>query len=137
MKNTIRIIYVFLIVALLSVLGPNSGFADREKQTTGTRDGSIATPRNTNAITISGITTGSLSGSVNLGGREIVISKHTRIYKTDRGLLRHGTLVVDAPIYAICVEQRGQLLAKLVIVSDRKQTGQQGEAGILSPDAPQ
>jgi hypothetical protein len=128
MKQTIRLIVTGLVAALLSGAIPATGSA-------GNRGRAAHAPRKTASVTVVGTYTGALTGNVRVGSREVVISKQTRIYKTDRGMLRGGARVVDSPVYIICKKQRGKLLAQLVIVSNTRISGQKGDAGVLSPDA--
>ena len=112
-----------------------TSFADQTKKLDGKRGGSVKALRGSKGITVVGTVTGALQGTVRVGEREIVVTEHTLIYKTDRGRLGTGARVVESPVYATCVKHDGKLVARLLIVSDSKTAGRKAEVTVVGPDA--
>lgn len=132
MKKSILCICSLLLVATLA----GQGFAEtRERTVTRGRD-SMEPWQSNDAVTVSGTVHGSLQGVVRVGGREVVITKQTRIYKTGRGSIDQGTMVTNTPVYVMGVVRNGKTYARLVIVSDRKSQERSGVVRVIPPGEP-
>ena len=93
--------------------------------------------RSPNSFALSGVYSGSLKGTINLGGQEIVITRNTRVYKTGKGMVDHGRYLSNTPIYVTGKMKSDRGYARLVIVSDRQSSsGGDGSEGIseVGPD---
>jgi hypothetical protein len=87
-------------------------------------------------VAISGTVSGSLQGRIRASGREVMITKRTKIYKNGMGMIDQGTFLSKAPVYIIGVVRDGVVYAQFVIVSDEKKTDKGGSVRRLSPDEP-
>jgi hypothetical protein len=88
------------------------------------------------AVAIAGVVSGSLSGRFRAGGYEVIVTKHTRVYKNGKGKIDQGTFLANAPVYIIGIARDGVVHAQLVIVSDSKKPVEGGPVRVLAPDEP-
>jgi hypothetical protein len=87
-------------------------------------------------VAITGTVSGSLSGRSRIGDHEVMVSKHTSVYKNGEGMIDTGTFLTNAPVYVIGVQRDGVVYAQLVIVSDSKNPVKGGPVRKLGPDEP-
>ena len=85
---------------------------------------------------MSSIYSGTLQGTIRVAGRDIVITKKTRIFEVGKGLVDFGILVTDSPIYVSAAKRGDAFYARSVIVSHRTRDGEQGKTGVLDPGEP-
>ena len=137
MKRNILCICALVSAVLLTSGLPAVGQAgtsrDNEKTTGKSRSGPMISK---NSVVVSGTISGSLQGRIRPGGREVVITDRTRIYKTGKGSIKQGTYVVKAPVYVVGVERDGRIHAVMIIVSDSRTNDTGGKVRKLSPDEP-
>jgi len=120
-----------MFAILLTGLVFGDGYADTPKKM---GNGSKFIPQSKNGVTLSGIHSGSLQGRIRVANRDVVITENTRIYKTGKGLINRGTLVVDSPIYVIGVRKGNATYANLIVVSDRKVANRGGKVRVIGPN---
>ena len=134
MKN-FKLTTILLVTLLAAAVFADSYARVSSRRSIKGTDYSIANPRAQKTVTFSGITSGTLRGQIRAGNHDFVITKDTRIYKAGEGALEVGTFIVDTPVYAVCIKKNNVAYAKLVIVSNRRSSGD-GVAGTLDPDEP-
>lgn len=124
---------VFLVGALLTdaFAGVSKGSANRGQA------GKYAPRDSKDAVAIAGTVSGSLRGRQRIGGRDVMITEHTNVYKTGEGMIDRGRFLANAPVYVIGVAKDGVVYAQLVIVSDSKQPGKVEPVRVVGPDEPQ
>jgi len=87
-----------------------------------------------NSVVITGTISGSLQGRIRPGGREVLITKQTRIYRTGKGSIRQGTFLAKSPVYVIGTMKNGTVYANMVVVSDPKTDERGGKVRKLGPN---
>jgi hypothetical protein len=137
MKRNILCICALVSAVLLTSGLPAVGQAgtsrDNEKTTGKSGSGPMISK---NSVVVSGTISGSLQGRIRTGGREVVITDQTRIYKTGKGSIKRGTYVLKAPVYIVGVERNGRVHAVMIVVSDSRTNDTGGKVRKLSPDEP-
>lgn len=89
-----------------------------------------------NAVSVSGVFSGSLEGQVRIGGKKVFIGRDTTFRSTEKGKVSKGYNVVRKPVYVAGVVGRdGVLRATMVVVNEGGQSSG-GGAGVLPDDAP-
>lgn len=136
MNRNILGIYAIVLAVLLAGIVTDDGVAGTSDKAVKKGTGSFSRPEARTAVTVAGTLSGSLQGQIRLSGREVVITKQTRIYRTGKGLIKYGSLVTNSPVYVIGDSRDGVTYARLVVVSDRKERKKGGEVRKLSPDEP-
>lgn len=137
MKKIISSICAVVLMGLLIAVVTNDGVAGTSKQMVRDGNGTIKGPhQGKNTVTIAGTISGTLQGRIRVAGRDVVITKQTRIYRTGKGLIDHGTLVTRSPVYVIGTTRDGTTYATLIIVSDPKVSSRGGPVRVLDPDEP-
>jgi hypothetical protein len=130
-RHIFGICAISFAILLTGIVVFGDGYADTPKRM---GNGSKFVPRSGNEVTISGVVNGSLDGRIRVHNREVVITDDTRIYRTGKGLVNRGTLVVDSPVYVIGVRKRNATYAKLVIVSDQMVSNRGGKVRVIGAD---
>jgi hypothetical protein len=87
-----------------------------------------------NSVAIASTHSGPISGRFRAGEHEVMITKHTSIYKNGKGMIDRGTFLSNAPVYIIGVAKDGVVYAQLVIVSDSKESVRGGTVRKLGPN---
>ncbi len=138
MKRNILCICALVSAVLLTSGLPTAGQAGSSRDNSKTRSKSGSGPMIAkNSVVVTGTISGSLQGRIRpSGGREVMITDQTRIYKTGKGSIKRGTYVVKAPVYVIGVERDGKIHAVMIIVSDSRTNDTGGKVRKLSPDEP-
>ena len=137
MKRNILCICALVSAVLLTSGLPDVGQAGTSRDNEKTRDKSGSGPMiSKNSVVVSGTISGSLQGRIRTGGREVVITDQTRIYKTGKGSIKRGTYVVKAPVYIVGVERNGRVHAVMIVVSDSRTNDTGGKVRKLSPNEP-
>lgn len=136
MNRNILGICAIVLAVLLTGIFTDDGVAGTSDRAAKKGSGSFALPEAQKSITVSGTLSGSLQGRIQLSGREVVITKQTRIYRTGKGLISYGSLVTDSPVHVIGLARDGVTYARLVVVSDRKERKKGGAVRKISPDEP-
>jgi len=137
MKRNILCICALVSAVLLTSGLPDVGQAGTSQDNEKTRDKSGSGPMiSKNSVVVSGTISGSLQGRIRTGGREVVITDQTRIYKTGKGSIKQGTYVLKAPVYIVGVERNGRVHAVMIIVSDSRTNDTGGKVRKLSPNEP-
>lgn len=131
MKKYVLSIFAMLLAIVLTGFVFDSSFAERSKRVW-TEDG----PRKNNVVTMSGMVTGSLRGSIRVNRNEVILTEETRIYKTDKGMIRQGAYVRNTPVYVIGYSRDDRTYATLLILSDRKNERRGADVIVLDPDEP-
>ena len=101
MNRNILSICAFVLAVLLAGIVTDDGVAGTSDKAVKKGAGSFSRPEARTAVTVAGTLNGSLQGQIRLSGREVVITKHTRIYRTGKGLIEYGSLVTNSPVYVI------------------------------------
>ncbi len=137
MKRNILCICALVSAVLLTSGLPTVGQAGTSQDNEKTRGKSGSGPMIAkNSVVVTGTISGSLQGRIRPGGRDVVITDQTRIYKTGKGSIKRGTYVVKAPVYVVGVERDGKIHAVMIIVSDSRTNDTGGKVRKLSPDEP-
>ena len=117
----------------------SAGAAERaQRAATSSDHQAIAIRGVNNGVSVAGLFTGTLEGKIQVGDRQIVITKNTRIYEVGFGLVDVGTRVADTSLYVSGVERKEATVAKLIIISSYNGGSNQdgGEAGELDSREP-
>lgn len=137
MKKNIVCISIFVSVVLLVGASLTDSYAGTANEFAAKRHNWKSTPTvDKNSVAIASTFSGSISGRFRAGDYEVMITKHTSIYKNGKGMIDQGTFLSNAPVYVIGVLKDGVVYAQLVIVSDSKETVKGGPVRKLSPDEP-
>jgi hypothetical protein len=131
MKKYTLVVFAVAFAILLAGFVVDDSFAERSKRLKKEHD-----PRTNNVVTMSGMVTGTLRGSIRVNRNEIILTKDTSIYRTGKGMIRQGSYVRETPVYVIGYTEEGRTYATMLIVSDPKNNGKGGPVRILDPDEP-
>lgn len=72
---------------------------------------------------VAGTFTGTLYGSVSVGGRLVLITKKTTIFEAGSGAVERRVRVADAPVYITGKTRRGVLVADVVVINGGRSPG--------------
>lgn len=139
MNRNIFCICTLVSAVLLAAVLPVDGYAGTSQGKVKSLSNSKAAPPvvGKNTIVVSGVVSGSLQGRIRpSGGREVVITKRTRIYRTGMGSIDQGTYLSSSPVYVIGVVKRGVVYANMIIVSDPKKNEPGGKVRKLGANEP-
>jgi len=137
MKKSILYISAIACVVLLVGASLTDSHAGTSNEIATKRIDSKSAPKDQkDTVAITGVVSGTLKGRFRAGNHEVMVTKHTRVYKNGRGLIDPGTFLSNAPVYIIGVARDGVVYAQLVIVSDSKTSVEGGKVRRIGRDEP-
>ena len=118
MRNTpvTRILLASLLVTLVTAGAATAGNNDGAQQ-------SKELKKMGGDFAVAGTFTGKLEGHITVGGQKILITKKTTIFEAGSGPVKRRARVMDTPVYITGSMRRGVLVASVVVIADRKNSG--------------
>jgi hypothetical protein len=109
-----------LLASLLATLAPAGAAAagnnDRPRQPRELK-------RTGDDFAVAGTFTGTLDGSVTVGGRTVLITEKTTVFEAGTGAAKRRVRLTDAPVYITGKMRRGVLVASVVVITGGKSPG--------------